>query len=280
MLAGRRKRTECKTVDRYSGRIEAAAMTANITSLYRYPVKGLSPEELARISLRRGEAVPGDRRYALARAGVAVDTGAPCWLPKRKFLMLALNGRLAALATRFDDASDELEVVRNGEVVVRGKLSDAAGREAIDVFFAAYLGAEAGGRPHIISGPPAHTFSDVDDRVISIINLASVVDVQRAAGQPVEPLRFRANVYIDGQPPWAEFDWVGRDISLGEARLRVTARISRCAATAVNPDTGERDLNIVKALSMGYGHIDMGIYATVIAGGDIAVGDTVTVESD
>jgi uncharacterized protein YcbX len=253
---------------------------ANITNIYRYPVKGLSPEELARIYLRGGEAMPGDRRHALARTDVIVDAEAPCWLPKRNFLMLALNGRLAALKTRFNDTSNELELVRDGNIVARGKLSDAAGREAIENYIAAYLGPEAGGRPHIITGTPPHTFSDVDARVISLINLATVGDMQRAAGRRVEPLRFRANVYFNGELPWAEFDWVGREISLGKARLRVNKRTSRCAATAVNPSTGERDLNVVKILKTDHGHIDMGVYATVIEGGDIAIGDTIAVQSD
>ncbi len=102
-------------------------------------------------------------------------------------------------------------------------------------------------------------------------------DLERVTGAAVDPLRFRANVYFEGAPAWAEFDWLGREIAIGAARLRVTARIDRCAATHVNPETAARDMNVVKALQRGFGHIDMGVYAEVISGGEIATGDGITI---
>lgn len=254
-------------------------MSATVATIHRYPVKGLSPEPLDRVILSPGAALPGDRRFALARAGVGIDTDSPPHLPKRNFLMLALNARLAALRTRFDTTEGVLRVERDGKTVARGKLDDPMGRSVIENFFFAYLGSEAGGTPRLVEGPAAHTFSDVDARVISIINLASVDDLKRSAGSPVDPLRFRGNIAITGAAPWEEFTWVGRDIRVGDARLRVDRRIDRCAATTVNPDTGERDLNVVRALQAGYGHIHMGVYATVLDGAEIALGDAVGPEA-
>ena len=96
-------------------------------------------------------------------------------------------------------------------------------------------------------------------------------------GQTVDPLRFRANIYIDGIAPWREFDWLERELMVGEdVVLRVFKRTQRCAATNVDPATGERDLQIPRALHSAFGHADMGIYATVAAGGGIAVGQAVT----
>ena len=119
-----------------------------------------------------------------------------------------------------------------------------------------------------------HSFSDVAKKVVSIINLASVAAVEKAVGAPVHPLRFRANLYVAGWPAWHEFDLLGREIAIGPARLKVVKRIVRCAATDVDPDTGMRDLSIPKTLQQNFGHGDCGVYAEVIAGGDIAVGDT------
>ena len=93
----------------------------------------------------------------------------------------------------------------------------------------------------------------------------------------IDPLRFRANVYFQGAPAWSELYWIGSEIALGDARLKVIAAITRCAATQVNPATAERDLDIVGALQRGFGHNLMGIYAEVVAGGDIAMGDALTV---
>ena len=92
----------------------------------------------------------------------------------------------------------------------------------------------------------------------------------------MHPLRFRANLYLRGWPAWHEFDLLGQTLAIGEARLKVVKRITRCAAINVDPDTAARDLNIPHTLMRRFDHADCGVYAEVIAGGAIAAGDTVT----
>jgi hypothetical protein len=121
-----------------------------------------------------------------------------------------------------------------------------------------------------------HSFSDVAKKVVSIINVASVAAIETVAGAPVNPLRFRGNVYVAGWPAWHEFDLLGSELAAGNARLKVVKRIVRCAATEVDPDTGIRDLGIPHTLMQSFGHADCGVYAEVIAGGDIAVGDAIS----
>jgi hypothetical protein len=99
--------------------------------------------------------------------------------------------------------------------------------------------------------------------------------LERVARQPVDPRRFRGNILFDGLPAWAEFGWIGREIRIGTARLKVFERIQRCAATNVNPDTAERDMNIPLTLRKGFGHLDLGVYAEVIADGEVKPGDEV-----
>jgi uncharacterized protein YcbX len=112
--------------------------------------------------------------------------------------------------------------------------------------------------------------------VVSIINLASVAALENAVGAPVHPLRFRANVYVSGWPPWREFDLIGQQIAIGEtARLKIVKRIIRCAAPDVDPDTGIRDLSIPQTLLRTFDHGDFGVYGEVIAEGDIAASDAV-----
>jgi uncharacterized protein YcbX len=118
-----------------------------------------------------------------------------------------------------------------------------------------------------------HSFSDVARKVVSIINLASVAALEDVVGAPVDPLRFRANLTITGWPAWHEFDLLGRELAIGDARLKVVKRIVRCAATNVDPATGMRDLAIPDALMDAYGHADCGVYAEVITSGEIAAGD-------
>ena len=250
---------------------------AQVTSLYRYPVKGLSPEPLPRVALEVGETLPSDRRYAIENGPSGFDPEAPAWLPKSHFLMLMRNERLAGLETRFEDRSNLLTIRKGGDVAAQGDLETPEGRLAIEQFFVANFASDLKGAPKILSSA-GHSFSDVARKVVSIINLASVRAIENMVGAPVHPLRFRANLYVEGWPAWHEFDLMDRTLAIGATRLKVVKRIVRCAAVNVDPDSAERDLEIPQALQRRLGHGDCGIYAEVIAGGTIAVGDAITVE--
>src|SRR5260370_2033018 len=78
---------------------------AETASLYRYPVKGLSPEPLPRVSLGVGETLPADRRYAIENGPSGFDPAAPVWMPKSYFLMLMRNERLSAFLNHFEGHS-------------------------------------------------------------------------------------------------------------------------------------------------------------------------------
>jgi len=245
-----------------------------IQSIYRYPVKGLSPQPLAGAVLAAGETVPADRLYAIENGPIGFDPDKPAYFPKQRFLMLMRNERLASLRTDFDEDSHTLTIEAEGREVARESLRTVEGRAAIERFFARYCAEDLRGPPRVLQGR-GHSFSDVAQKVISIINLASVADVETVAGAAVNPLRFRGNVYVTGWPAWHEFDLLGREIAIGMARLKVVKRIQRCAATDVDPDTGIRDLTIPKTLQQNLGHSDCGVYAEVVAGGAIAVGNAV-----
>jgi uncharacterized protein YcbX len=250
---------------------------AQIASLYRYPVKGLTPEPLPRVSLEVGRTLPADRRYAIENGPSGFDPAAPKWMPKPHFLMLMRDEWLAALQTRFDDASNILTIRQNGAITAQGDLETAEGRAAIEHFFAAGFAGAIKGPPKVLSSH-GHSFSDIARKVVSIINLGSVAAIENMVNWPVHPLRFRANLYVRGWPAWHEFDLLGRTLAIGDARLKVVKRIVRCAAVNVDPETAARDLNIPQTLMRRLGHADCGIYAEVIAGGAIGVGDAVVTE--
>jgi MOSC domain-containing protein len=247
---------------------------ALIQAIYRYPVKGLSPQALARAALKPGETLPADRLYAIENGPCGFDPAAPAYFPKQRFLMLMRNERLAALRTEFDEGSHTLVIHWEGREAARGDLRRKEGRLAIEAFFRRFMPSELRGAPKVLFGH-GHSFSDVAKKVVSIINLASVAAVENAAGAAVDPLRFRGNVYVDGWPAWREFDLLGRELSIGGARLKVIKRIERCAATEVDPATGIRDVPVLRTLMQRFGHTDCGVYAEVMAAGEIAVGDRV-----
>jgi len=251
-------------------------MSIAIAGIYRYPVKGLSPEPLERVELRPGEMLPFDRAWAIENGPGRFDANAPRHLPKINFLMLMRDERLAALKTRFDDATGVLTIQRDGKQVARGELATPLGRQLIEQFLAAFMKGELRGAPKIVHAE-GHSFADVAAKCVHIVNLASVRELERIVGKPVDPLRFRANLYVEGAAPWSEFTWLDKDIRVGQARLAVFARTQRCEATNVDPANGARDMAIPAHLMRAWGHSDFGIYAKVADGGEVGLGAPVVV---
>lgn len=248
-------------------------MTTVLRDICRYPVKGLKPEHQQSATLSPGQAMAYDRRYALALGSTPVSGAISEWMPKSSFLCLMRNEKLAQLETRFDETDMSLTIYRGGNQVARGQLSQKIGRTMIEDFFAAFMKDEARGRPKLVEAADSHVLSDHDSPVISIINLNSVKDLARVTGAAPDPERFRGNFMVDGLDAWAEFDLCGKRIAVGDAVLEVLMRIDRCAATNVNPATAERDMNIPKDMMRGYGHIDCGVFARVVEGGVVNIGD-------
>ncbi|MBA4791323.1 MAG: MOSC domain-containing protein [Rhizobiales bacterium] len=251
---------------------------ARLVAIHRYPVKGFSPEPMDSVTLEAGRFFPGDRLYAVENGPSGFDPAAPAYIEKTEFLVLMRNARLAALKTRFDPATALFTLAKDGAEVARGDLSTPEGRAAIEAFLTTYMEKELRGPLKVLEAPGGHRFTDsLRSGFVSLLNLASVRDLAAHMEAPVDPLRFRMNLHLDGWAPGAELDMAGREISVGPVRLKVLKRTERCAATNVDPATGVRDLNVVKGLYKSYGHTDCGIYAKVVEGGRIAPGDAVHV---
>ena len=243
-----------------------------IEHLYRYPVKGLTAEALETVSVEPGSTLPWDRAFALAQGDSPFDPDSPTWMQKTHFMCLMANARAALLKSSFDPRSGILTILAPGGGSISANALREPERDKIAAWLAAYLGPEARGTPRF-HHVPGHSFSDVKAKVISLINIASLDDLSRRVGALRHKRRFRANLYFSGAPAWSELEWVGQEFLAGRARVRIVKRIPRCPATQVNPETGERDADPVRELRAAFGHPDLGIYAEVIEGGDISVGD-------
>jgi uncharacterized protein len=254
----------------------AGSTAPHLAGLYRYPVKGLSPEALDRVEATPGETLPFDRAYAIENGHGRFDPAAPRHLPKVNFLMLMRDERLATLRTEFDDTTETLTILRDGRQVARGQLSTPIGRQLIEQFIAAYMAKELRGAPKLVHAP-GHSFSDMAARCVHIVNLASVRELERIIGRPVDPLRFRANLYLENVPAWAEFTWLDKEIGVGDVRLSIFTRTQRCEATNVDPMTGARDMAVPATLQRTWGHSDFGVYGKVRVGGPLGVGAPVQI---
>ena len=250
-------------------------MLAQIQAIYRYPVKGLTPEPLPSTDLAVGETVPGDRLYAIENGPSGFDPAAPRHQPKARYLMLMRNERLATLSARLEPV-DHVLTIEHG------------GREAVRATSKARKGAPRSRRSSRSSAPttcagrrrsctrPATAFPTWPARSSrSSISPRSRHWRMPSARRSIR-CAFAAMSMSSGWPAWHEFALLGREIAIGkDARLKVVKRIVRCAATNVDPDTGIRDLAIPETLERAFGHADCGVYAEVVGAGRIAVGDAV-----
>ncbi|MBK1788303.1 MOSC domain-containing protein [Prauserella cavernicola] len=256
-------------------------MTGQIRQLYVYPIKGLSAQPLESVTLEAGRGVPHDRELALARPEGRYVPGQTSPLPKDQFFMLARDARLAGLTTTFDPGTSVLRVAVRGHEVLEADVSSADGAAEVTAFFARVLDRPAGSAP-LLASAAGRRFTDVSVvsdammNAISLINLDSVRDLEDRIGVPVDPLRFRANVYFEGLPPFSELDLVGQELRIGDLRLRAVLNTKRCAATEVDPIAAVRDIPVPRHLVDQYGHAELGFYAEVVNGGTIRPGDVIS----
>lgn len=121
---------------------------------------------------------------------------------------------------------------------------------------------------------------------VSLVSDESVEELARQAGEErVDARRFRMLVGVAGARPHEEDEWLGREVEIGEARVRFLGTVGRCAITTRDPDTGARDLDTLR-LIRGYRgftekrggkrELDFGIYGDVVRPGRIRVGDAVS----
>ncbi len=247
-----------------------------IEYLYRYPVKGLTAEALESAEVEADGCIPWDRAFALARGDAGFDPATPRWLQKLNFMCQARDAKIAGLASVFEPRDGTLTIRAPDGGGVSANALSATGRTEITRFLTLYLGDDGRGAPafhHV----PGHSFCDQREQVVSLINMASLRDYEAKAGARRHRRRFRANVWFSGAPAWSERGWVGQEIQLGGAVLRITRGIVRCAATEVNPETAERDIDPVAELRQFYGHTELGIHAKVIERGRFAIGDSIEI---
>lgn len=251
-------------------------MSGHVAAIFRHLVKGFTPEAMGHADLAPGEGFPHDRSYAVENGPSGYDPDAPVFTPKQKFAVLAAIPRVALVRTRFDPATQILSAEAPGAATFSGRLTHSDDRQAFAAWLTRFLGDEVRGPLKVVEARGAFRFTDHPLGQVSIINMASVRDLSQKMGFELDPLRFRANLYVEGWPAWVENGWAERSMMLGWARARVFKPIVRCAAIDVDPEAGVRDHEVVKALFDHYGHMFCGIYVRMTQAGRVGLGDAVT----
>jgi uncharacterized protein len=249
------------------------ARLGQVAHLVRHPIKSAGYEAVPDVTLTSGEAFPFDRVWAVAHAAARLAEPV-AWAPKLQFLRGWGSAKLMAVSCVSDPVARRVTLShpqRETESFRPDEAADAA--RLLD--WLRPLWPETRPDPARVVTVPGQALTDQDQPLVSINSLTSLRDLSARMGQDLSIHRWRGNIWVDGLAPWAEHDLVGKDIRIGGARLRAVARIGRCRATGANPVTGELDADTLAALDRAYGHTDFGVFALVIDGGTVALGDEV-----
>ena len=249
----------------------------HITHISRYPIKGLSGESLESVAVAAGAGLPLDRRYGLAHASSQVDAENPQWQSKKHFLNLARDEKLGELSAVY--TAEKVTLLRKGKKVVSGNLETPEGRMVIEGMLQSFMPAGARGHARIVDAGAGH-FTDQEQPFLSLINLATVQDIERVARIPLDPRRFRGNIYFDGAQAWDEHSWVGKKLRIGGLVVKIIMPIERCNAVNIDPETGKISGNIPLSLRRGFRHCNCGVFAEVIEGGRVGLQENIEVLAD
>ncbi|WP_421790622.1 MOSC domain-containing protein [Hyphobacterium sp.] len=248
-------------------------MTGKVAALARHPVKGFTPEDLKHVHLKAGAHFPGDRLFAVEDGPSGFDPDAPEHIGKMAFTVLAKLPDVAAIRTKWNEDEGSLTAWHPDFGEITCDLDGEAGRNMFAVWLSGVLAGQTRGPLKVISAPNGHRFMDSRSGYVSLINLESLRDFEGKIGRKVDPARFRGNIMIEDWPAWSELNMADQKIKIGGARLKGLKPIERCTATHVDPHAARRDIDVVPLLREHYGHFLCGLYAEVIADGDIRPGD-------
>jgi uncharacterized protein len=242
-------------------------MTIRLAQICRHPIKAYGREMLASVRLSAGEGLPFDREWAVAHEAATLVPG---WNPCMNFTRGAKAPALMAVTASLDEAALRVTLTHPTAGTVAISPDDPADLPAL-LTWADPLIPSGRARPaSVVRAGRAMTDSDFPS--VSVLSLASLAELERRMGMTLSIHRWRANLWLEGADPWAEWGWIGQRFRLGGAVLEVVERITRCVATKVDPDTGHTHGDTLAALEAGYGHQDFGVYARVVEGGEIAIG--------
>jgi uncharacterized protein len=243
-------------------------VTGVLAHILRHPIKGHGREELGQVVLTAGACLPFDRHWAVAHEAAKLTGG---WVPCANFARGAKALGLMAMTSALDEEARQITLRHPDLGSLTFHPDDPADLSRFLAWVAPLAPVGRAQPAQIISVGRGMTDSAFPS--VAILSLTTLRDLSARMGQDLSIHRWRGNLWLDGVPLRAEEDWAGRVIRIGGVALRVEERITRCRATSADPETGLAAGDTLAALQASYGHHDFGVYATVIEGGAVAVGD-------
>ena len=261
----------------------------HVVALYRYPVKGFTPEVCDSLTVLEEGRIAGDRVLGFRFAGSPLPPNA--WSRKYDYSVLANTPGLACLEVRFDHGARRLRVMLDGETLADEPIDDAGRRRiaaAVERYVLTLDENPLAGHPErlpleLIGDGVTPRYTDSERGEITIHRRESLAAVAQAIGEPaLDEVRFRSNIAIEGATAWAEQEWIGRGLRIGKVEFEVVRPKTRCLATHANPQTGERDLAVMQTLVRSFGQSQPTFAVAMLPrgrGGEIRIGDRVTVDA-
>ena len=247
-----------------------------IDRMYIAPVKALALTELTRARLEK-PGIAGDRAFYIIDA-------------KGKLFTQRRHGPLVQVRPSYDVESGRLALTFPDGHAVDGvpdlgeeittpfwEGRPVAGRLVLGPWGEALSGFAGQELRLIRPNAPGDSF---DGFPLSLCSTGSLQAFANAAGQDeVDGRRFRQNIYVSGAAAHEEDTWMGREVRVGEALLRVKQADPRCAVTTLSPDTGRKDMDTLRVIATYRTdqpkEINFGVYCTVAEPGEAALGDAV-----
>lgn len=243
-----------------------------VSALFRHPIKGHGRQELAHVSLEPGQIFPFDRRWAVAHDASNIAAGPQDWAHCLNFSRGAKAPALMAMTADFDEVSNKLSLSHPDLPTITIN-PDNADEAAGFIAWVQPIMPENRAKSNAVVRANGYGMTDQEHPYVSINTRASLADLSQRANAEMSMHRFRGNIWLDGTKPWEEFNWMGKTIRIGTVVLKVEAPITRCLATTVNPETGQRNIETLTLLQQHWGHKDFGVFAAVIEAGEISVND-------
>ena len=246
-----------------------------VESLWQYPIKGVGGNSINHTILSVDQTLPSDRRYALsAGSATAAQAGDGVWLQKAHFLQLIQTESLAALSCQLD--GDMATLHGAGTDGFKGNLAIRDDRARCQNFIANFLKLPDAARLRIHQ-IQIGAFTDQPEPLISVGGSASLAAFAAATNTEIDARRFRLNIMVATTTAFAENQWVGAKIQMGEAIIEIVGDVGRCAAINVDPANAIRQPDHLSTMRQAFGHCHLGVFGRVATSGAVQCGDKVSV---